>query len=451
MSGCRAVSNVWFPHDEASFGVATLRILLGLWVALSGVGVAAASQAPAEPLREVVTDVRVHGNQITPDAEIVRLAGIAPGDPFESSTIARVRAALDHTGKFRHIDVLKRFASIADPSQILIVIVVDEGPVSVEAAGVPGEPVRVVRRRALTNVMFMPILEGEDGYGLTYGARVAYVGVTGKRGRLSMPLAWGGRKQAGVVFERDFVSGPLTRFQVGAAIGRSTNPAFREDDTRRRMWIRAERAMGLVRTGGEIGRQTVEFGGVRDRVRSVGADVTFDTRVDPVLPRNAVYAAAGWTHLQFADRGVADRTGVDRVRLDGRAYRGLIGQSVIVARVLHERTSGPLPDYLDPLLGGWSSLRGFRAGSFVGDRLLQSSLELRVPVSSPLQAAKLGVSAFADSGTGYDWNQRLADRPFHTGIGGSAWLVLTAFRAEFSVAHGLGAGTRVNFGLGLLY
>lgn len=424
-------------------------MLLAVWVFFGGLGAAGALAGPqssATPAREVIADVRVHGNQITADDEIVRLAGVARGDAFEVSTIARVRDVLNRTGKFRDVDVLKRFASIADPSQILIVIVVDEGPVSVEGATVPGDPVRVVRRRALTNVMLMPLLEGEDGYGLTYGARVAYVGVTGKRGRLSMPLAWGGRKQAGVEFDREFVSGPVTRVQLGATISRSTNPAFDEDDTRRRWWVRAERAMGLVRVGGETGLQRVSFAGARDRFHYVSADATFDTRVDPVLPRNAVYVYVGWTRYRFADQ-----TSVGRTHLDGRGYLGLMGQSVIVGRVLHDGASARLPPYLDSLLGGWSNLRGFRAGSFAGDRMLQTSLELRVPVSSPLNAAKLGVSIFADSGKVYDWDQRIGVTPVHNGVGAGVWMVLTAFRAGLSVAHGLGHDTRVNFGLGVTY
>lgn len=419
---------------------------IGLWLAFSVAGVVAVPQSSALPAREVIADVRVHGNQITADDEIVRLAGVRAGEPFETSTIEHVRKALESTGRFRHVDVLKRFASIADPSQVLIVIVVDEGPVRVELPAVPGDPVRVVRRRALTNVMFMPIIEGEDGYGLTYGARVAYVGVTGKRGRLSVPLAWGGRKQAGVELEREFVSGPLTRLQAGAAINRSTNPAFDENDTRRRWWIRGERAMGLVRVSVEAGAQRVSFGGTRDRFRYASADATFDTRVDPVLPRNAVYASVGWTGLRFADQSIAHRS-----RLDARGYLGLAGQSVIVGRVLQEAASAPLPPYLDSLLGGWSNLRGFRAGSFVGDQALQTSVELRVPVSSPLNAAKLGVSIFADSGKVYDRHQRPGDVPFHTGVGGGVWVVMTVFRAGFSVAHGIGHDTRVNFGLGVTY
>jgi hypothetical protein len=61
------------------------------------------------------------------------------------------------------------------------------------------------------------------------------------------------------------------------------------------------------------------------------------------------------------------------------------------------------------------------------------------------------VSAFVDAGTAYDKGQRLADQTARTGIGGSAWMTIAAFRMSFSVAHGRRSGTRVNFGGGLTF
>ena len=145
---------------------------------------------------EVIADIRVHGNHVTPDEEIVRLAGISVGAPFAADTLDAVRARLRDARRFDDVEVLKRYASIADPSQILIVIVVNEGPVRIEVPDDPDLPIRVVRRRGLTNLMLLPVLDAEDGYGLTYGARVAYVGVAGSRGRVSFPADLG-RVQAG--------------------------------------------------------------------------------------------------------------------------------------------------------------------------------------------------------------------------------------------------------------
>jgi outer membrane protein assembly factor BamA len=396
--------------------------------------------------QETIAEIRVHGNHITSDEDVITLAGVVVGAPFGATTIEDVRARLRAAGRFDSVEVLKRFASIDDPSRIVLVIIVNEGPLRIDRPDIEGEAPRVVRRRGLRNLMFMPIVDAEDGYGVTFGARVAYAGLLGERSRLSFPLTWGGLKRAGIELDRTFTSGPLSRIEVGGAVQRRRNPAFDEDDDRKRVWARAERAMGPLRAGGTLGWQRVAFADIRDDVRSVTIDAAFDTRLDPVLPRDAVYAGASWERVFFDGRDSIDRT-----RLDGRAYVGLFGQTVLVIRAVREDASAPVPPYLRSLLGGWSSLRGFKAGSITGDTLVAGSVEFRVPLNSPLRVAKLGVSAFVDTGAAYDKGKHFRDQPLETGIGGSAWVTVAAFKMSFSVARGLGSGTRVNFGGGLTF
>ena len=88
--------------------------------------------------------------------------------------------------------MLKRFASIEDPSKISLVIIVNEGPVRIELPQIPAARLRIVSRAWYRNLMYMPILDGEDGYGFTYGVRIAYPGRSASRSRLSSPLTWGG-------------------------------------------------------------------------------------------------------------------------------------------------------------------------------------------------------------------------------------------------------------------
>ena len=95
---------------------------------------------------------------------------------------ARLRA----TKRFERVEVLKRFASIADPTQIVLVIVVDEGPVKIEMTGDPNRPTRVVRSRK-SGLMWLPLLSAEDGYGLAYGVRFAIADVFDSHSRLSFP------------------------------------------------------------------------------------------------------------------------------------------------------------------------------------------------------------------------------------------------------------------------
>jgi outer membrane protein assembly factor BamA len=239
---------------------------------------------------------------------------------------------------------------------------------------------------------------------------------------------------------------PLSRVIVGAAVQRQRNPAYLENDDRRRLWARAERAAGPLHAGGTVGWQGVTFAGVSDSIRLTGADVAIDTRLDPLLPRNAVYASASLEHLSFESGGTINRT-----RVEGRGYLGLIGQNVLVLRAAREDADRPLPPYLKSLLGGWSSLRGFKAGSFVGDTMVTGSVELRVPLTSPLDVGKLGVSLFADTGTAYDKGERYRDQRRRTGIGGSVWMTAAVFQISLSVAHGLNGETRVNFGGGVRF
>jgi outer membrane protein assembly factor BamA len=182
--------------------------------------------------------------------------------------------------------------------------------------------------------------------------------------------------------------------------------------------------------------------GADDRFAQGGADVVVDTRIDPLLPRNAVFARASWEHLSIDSTG-----GTNRTEIDARGYVGLVGQSILAVRGLRQDADRPLPAYLKPLLGGMANLRGFAAGFANGDTLVATSAELIVPLTSPLNVAKLGVSAFVDAGTVYDHGASLSDQTLKQGYGGSLWLSAAFLRMNIAVAHGRGSTTRVQFGL----
>jgi outer membrane protein assembly factor BamA len=424
-----------------------------LVAALIGSGLAPSQQAQA---REVIAVVLVHGNQVVPTEEVITLAGVKVGDPFTDKTIADVTARLKASGKFESIDVRKRYASIEDMSQISLVILANEGPVRIDLPQLPGGEVKVVNRKVWHNLMFMPLLDGEDGYGFTYGVRVAYPQPIGPHSRLSFPLTWGGTRQAGAELDRTFKSGPISRIEFGGAIQQKVNPAYDIRDGRNRVWGRAEKVMGRVRLGSTGGYQRVSFADVIDHFTTISADATLDTRLDSSLPRNAVYVNASIEHVMFGDSSTTlpagDGTSLNRTRVDARGYLGLFGQQILVARVLGEDVDRPAPLYMRSLLGGWSNLRGFEAGFRTGDTLLATSLEWRMPITSPLSSfGKMGVSVFVDWGTAYDHGQQLRDQKWDQGAGAAVWITITAFRMSVGVAHGKGSGTRVNFGGGLTF
>jgi outer membrane protein assembly factor BamA len=412
----------------------------------------------AQTAVETVAAIQVQGNTATSDAELLRLAGVAVGMPFDATTIDAVTTRLRAAGKFDSVEVRKRFASLSDPSQIALVIIVDEGPVKIVMTGDPSNPTKVVRRK-LPAIMPFPILNHEDGYGLTYGARVTIADPNwmGKRSRITFPLTWGGTKQAGVNLEKRIENGVLTRVTATAMVSRQESLAFDTNDDRARLSLRGEREFTpTFRVGGGGGWQRASFEGVADQFAQISGDVVYDTRTDPILARNAVYARAEVERLQFGDGpltrptepgGYAGYQGAaTRTALEGRGYLGLIGQAVLAGRVLRQDSDRPLPPYLQPELGGLSTLRGFAAGSFVGDTLVAMSAEVVLPLTSPLSIGKLGVSAFADSGTVYSKPQHFSDQTLEQGYGGSVWFAAAFLRLNVAVAHGRGASTRVHVG-----
>jgi outer membrane protein assembly factor BamA len=412
-----------------------------LLIALAGAGNEPAQAQPAE----VIAEVRVHGNVAMAEEEVLRLAEVQVGAAFEADTAAIVEKRLRATGKFQNVEVLKRFASIADPSKISLLIIVDEGDLKIEWDRGTGEA-RTVRRRGLP-VMFLPVLDFQDGYGWTYGVRFAVPNVAGPRSRVAFPLTWGADKRAAVLFEKDFDRGPLDRLSGGLSVSRREHPFYERDDDRLRLSARVERdLLPRLRAGGSVGTEHVRFLADDTRFFQAGADVVLDTRLDPVLARNAVYARAAWD--RYAVAGAAT---YHQYSADLRGYAGFIGQSVVVGRAYRSTSNRPLLPFLQPILGGMDNLRGYRTGSAVGDTLVAGSVEVRTPITSPLNIAKLGVSAFMDVATVYDHGARLEDQRFGKGVGGSVWLSAAFFRLNLAVAKAVGGGTRVHFGTSFSY
>ncbi len=401
--------------------------------------------------QEVIAVIQVHGNTITPSEEIISASGLKEGSPFSESMRTDAEIRLRSSGEFHDVEVLKRYASISDPTQITVLIRVDEGPVRIDLpAAPPGAPSRgrvpLVARRGPLNVMFAPILNAEDGYGLTYGARVAISGHRNTRQRVVVPLSWGGDKRAGVEFQREFVRRAVPDLRIGGFIQRRTHPYFDSDADRKRLSGRADWALTRsIRAGSEVAWQTSTLGGDEVDARSVGGDLVVDTRIDPLMPHNAVYARAGVERLQFKSSSAV------KTNLEANGYIGLYRGMVLALRAVREDMSEPAPAFYKSLLGGADNLRGFSAGYRIGDTLAAGSAELRIPLSSALRVARIGTSVFMDVGSVYNKGERLSDQKLERGIGGGVWATAPFFRISLMVARGLGSGTRVHVGAGLTF
>lgn len=390
----------------------------------------------------VVGEVRIHGNHTTPDADVLAIVGDVVGQPATDALVADVADRLEKSGRFDGVEVRKRYRSIDDPDDVLLMVVVDEFP-GIDEFDLTPSPMK----RFWSSGMFLPILHHEDGYGFTYGARVSFVDRLGPRSRISVPLTWGGERQARVQLERTFTRGPIDRISGEAGIGRRENPHYEIADRRTSYGARVESSVPRwLRLGAGAGVDDVKFGDVNDRLKRAGADLTLDTRVDPAFPRNAVHATFGWERLAF-DAGRANRK-----TADVRGYLGLFGQTVLAVRGLSVTSDTPLPSYEHSLLGGSANLRGFDAGFKADDNLAAVSAELRIPLTSPLNIGRFGVKAFVDAGTAYASGAKLKDQHLdHRGIGGGVYLHLTVLSLALDVAKARGGDTRFHFGMGVTF
>ena len=391
--------------------------------------------------QEVVGEVRIHGNHTTPDADVLAIIGDVVGKPATDALIADITSSLERSGRFDGVEVRKRYRSIDNPDDVLLMIVVDEVPGVDELDLMPGP-----MKKFWSSGMFLPILNYEDGYGFTYGARISFVDRLGPRSRISLPLSWGGERQARVQLERTFKRGPIDRLAGEGGIGRRENPSYEIGDTRTSVSARVESApRRWLRMGAGGGVENVSYGDLEDQLKRFGADVTVDTRVEPAFPRNAVHATLGWERLRF-DTGEADRK-----TLDARGYLGLFGQTVLAVRWLNVVSDQALPQYEHALLGGGANLRGYDTGYRANDNLAAASAELRIPITSPMSIGRFGVKVFVDTGTSYGVGEHLEDQVFDQSFGGGAYLHLTVISLSLDVAKARNGGTRAHFGMGVTF
>ena len=407
---------------------------------LAALLVVMACAAPAAA-QEHIVEIRVHGNHTTPDQDILNIAGLAVGETPTPERLAAAEAKLRDSHRFESVEVRKRYESISDLSQILIVLLVDEVPGVSKDNLTPGP---LTRFKAVA--MWLPILRFEDGYGFTYGARTAVVDRIGPRSRIAVPLTWGGERRAALEVERAFDRGPFSTIRGSAALDRRVNPHFDVPDSRREVGVQADRTLlPWLRAGADARIANVSFRGLDAFHRAAGVHAVVDTRLDPSFPRNEVLASVGWQRIAF-------ETGSSPVlSTDLRGYLGVYRGMVLALRARTVRASSPLPPSEQTLLGGSETLRGYRAGYAAGDGIAATSAELRVPLTSPLDIGRFGVKAFVDHGTTWPAGVSLSTRHFEQGIGGGIYFGAAIVNGGIDVAQARDGSRRWHFGLGVSF
>ena len=110
-----------------------------------------------------------------------RIVGDVVGKPATDALIAEIADKLENSGRFDGVEVRKRFRSIENPDDILLMV----------------DRRRSARHRSTLDLTPRPdeeVLEQrhvpadpafDDGYGFTYGARISFVDRLGPRSRIT--------------------------------------------------------------------------------------------------------------------------------------------------------------------------------------------------------------------------------------------------------------------------
>ena len=424
------------PFRITCFLLASLALVLHASVARSQ------EPAPA-PAPETVVEIRVHGNYSVPDAEIVALAGVAVGDVAVSGIGDLVARRLEATGRFETVEVRKRYRSLAATDRIALVIVVRERPGASSA-----NPVVRLLNGVAGRSMFLPILDYEEGYGTTYGLRTTVVDALGPDSRLSAPVTWGGDKRVSFEAEKRFPDRLIDRVRAGVSRGRRRHPYFDVDDDRTRFWFGFGRGLPSgFRVSAETAREEVRFLQQTDRVTRSTVRLEYGGVSSGVFPRDDVKLSAAIERIAIAGRPAA----IVRPRIDAQAFKGVGGQAVLAARVLFEGASAALPPYERSLLGGGGTLRGWRVGSRAGDRLVAVSVELRLPMGSPLSMGNAGFRVFYDTAAAYDAGRSVHDQRFLKGAGAGVFLTVPFGSLHLDAGHDLHGSVRLHAGAGVSF
>ena len=288
------------------------------------------------------------------------------------------------------------------------------------------------KKKASSRFMLGPVFDVSDEYGITLGARVAVVDLGAEWARLSFPFSFGGKRQAAV-------EGQLGNGRFDLSRNRQVNPHFDLPDNRFTVGGSYRFSKNPVALDVLARWTDVSFDGLDERFTTVGAKLALDTRVDPTIPGDAIYAGVDWRRLSFVDDV---RPGVDQFGIDLRGYKRLVGQSLLATQFYWNVANGPLPPYERPFLGGGRTLRGTKPGRFLGDNRAMATVELRLPLSDVLSFARSGVHVFYDTGTVYDDGESLRRARFRHGVGGGFFFRFAIIGVRADVGWDLEGTTR---------
>ncbi len=96
-------------------------------------------------------------------------------------------------------------------------------------------------------------------------------------------------------------------------------------------------------------------------------------------------------------------------------------------------------------------MRGHRVAGLAGDNLALASVEVRVPLTSPMGLGQAGVNLFFDTGAVYDVGQTLRKTRFRQGAGVGLFLLATVLQLNLDVASDFEGTLRAHFTTGFRF
>ncbi len=82
----------------------------------------------SEPQAEVIAEIRIHGNAYVRDEEVIKLAGIAVGQPLPADGLRTIEQRLKASGHFETVEIRKRYRSLESTTDVALVLLVHERP-----------------------------------------------------------------------------------------------------------------------------------------------------------------------------------------------------------------------------------------------------------------------------------------------------------------------------------
>jgi hypothetical protein len=181
----------------------------------------------------------------------------------------------------------------------------------------------------------------------------------------------------------------------------------------------------------------------------VGGAVEYDSRDEPANPQQGVLVRISGSTFPRSN-GLTGSFGKSHYEV--RAFAGGTGSPAVTVafRGLGERAWGDVPYYELPNLGGWTALRGFASGRYMGNALAVGTLELRTSLGhlNIIVPSTFGVNCFAEAGRVYVEGENSGR--WHASFGGTVWVAPWSRENTMSmIVAGSKEGIEMYFDLGV--